>query len=88
MKTKTGDMDIENDAAHYEAMIKQNSQKVMHLVEVIKMQCDATGPVATHRINDNAIAQFAVQLQAAAGELRMYRELLLQLRQISAVETV
>lgn len=79
-------MDIENDKAHYEAMIKQHAQKVLGLVEVIKMQCEATP--APHRINDNAIAQFAVQLQAATAELRMYRELLLQLKQISAVETV
>lgn len=80
-------MNIENDEAHYKAMINQNSQKVVQLVEIIKMQCDAIScpqSLLNHPY-DNAIAQFAVQLQAAAGELRMYRELL---RKISAVETV
>ena len=83
-------MNIEQNEAHYKAMIKQNSQKVVSLVEVIKMQCDAISCPQSllNRPYDNEIAQFAVQLQAAAGELRMYRELLLQLRQISAVETV
>lgn len=66
---------IEHDKAHYESMIHMTEKKVLGLVEVIKTQCEA---VQVYQINDAAIAGFAVQLQAAAGELRVYRELFRQ----------
>lgn len=78
---------IEHDKAHYESMIQMTEKKVLGLVEVIKTQCEAAQGflLAPHEvvewlgeINDAAIAGFAVKLQAAAGELRMYRDLFRQ----------
>lgn len=82
-------MDIEQKKAHYEAMIESCNSKVLSLIGVIKQQCDASREDDSHlAFQVGTISQMATKLQAAVGELRMYRALLLQLKEISAVETV
>lgn len=90
-------MDIEQSKDHYEAMIEGYRNKVLNLLGLIQQQCVVSSSFCTREddslvahldVRVDVISQSAVKLQEAAGELRMYKALLLQLKEISAVGAV
>ena len=82
-------MDIEQKKAHYEVRIESCNSKILSLIGVIKKQCDGfLGDDSYLDFQVDTISQMAAKLPEALGELKMYRALLLQLKEISAVDAV
>lgn len=87
-------MNIEQERRHYDAMIRQRSEKVFSILKTLKGLVDAAerydgdGLEKIHfvigGVKSNAIAQFALQLQEAMGELSQYAALKVQLEDFVA----
>jgi hypothetical protein len=89
VKTNEVDIDIEQKKAHYEVRIESCNSKILSLMGVIKKQCDAfEGDDSYLDFRVDTISQMAAKLPGALGELKMYKALLLQLKEISAVNAV
>lgn len=91
-------MNIEQDRSHYNAMIRQRSEKVFSILKTIKGLVDTAERLegmdiekihfVVGGVKSNAIAQFALQLQEAMGELSQYAALKVQLEDFAAAEAV
>lgn len=84
-------MNIEQTKAHYEYRISHQRDKILSIIKTIKNLADAADYKATAVIpqdNCSGIAQFAIQLQDAAAELRGLIALKVQLDEITLTETV